>query len=137
MNPNEKELQTRVEAGERSADMDVNERAYQIVFNALQKEPDFTLPANFSERLVARIKKEQETKESSKDWILLAIGIVSLSAALIIAIAFTGFKVSLGFLSTMADYAGLFICGVILLAFYNWIDKKVILPKLNNKQPNL
>lgn len=133
MNLEEKELQMKIEAGKTSPEMDLDEKAYQLVFNALKKQPQFSLSDNFSDRLIATIRQRQEVKESSGDWILLTVGVVFLTVALVVAITFTGFKLSFGFLSDMADYSGLFICGVVVIATYNWIDKKVISPKINNR----
>jgi hypothetical protein len=106
---------------------DMDDLAFSKVDRALQREPGFRLPPDFSDRVIARI----ETKpESSKDMVWLGAGIFAFIIAAIVAVAFTDFKLNFGVLKFISGYPGLVAFGVLFVIVLQWIDKKVIQKKL-------
>lgn len=128
MNPAEENLQHKIEQGNAEPGMDA--RAYRIVFNALKKEPGFQLPSHFSQKVVTKLSVLQSRKESKRDLLLLILGIMFMTIALITAIVLTGFKFEFGIFKFLAGYKGLIIFGTAFLVFLNWLDKRL----LKNKQ---
>jgi hypothetical protein len=59
----------------------------------------------------------------------LCAGIVLLIIVMIVAIAFTGFKISAGFLSGISAYKGLFVFGAIFILVLHWLDRKFVRAK--------
>jgi hypothetical protein len=130
MNPYEEELQNNFEKGKFSGGDELDTRAYQQVFQSLKKEPDYSLPNNFADKLVERVVQRNTKKGFSTDLFWFIAGILSLIIALIVSIAFTGFKLNLGFLSAMNRYKGLLVFATVFIAFLDWLDKRLI----RNKQ---
>lgn len=124
---NDEELQKWIEAGKIPPGNGVDAKAYREVFARLRKEPDAYLPAGFAEKVIVRIQRQQ-LKSSSRDIYWLFGGVFLLIVAMIVAVAFSGFKPGLGFLKDISAYAGVFAFGVVFILFLNRLDKK-FLPK--------
>jgi hypothetical protein len=128
MNEADKELQEKIEAGFSDPASDVDARLYQQIFSALEKEPGYTLPASFAESIIHKIQHEQ-TRSAKREYFWLCAGIFLLVIVMIVAIVFTGFKISAGFLSGISAYKGLFVFGAIFVVFLHWLDRKFIRAK--------
>jgi hypothetical protein len=98
--------------------------AYRQVFTALKKQPHFTLPDNFADKVV----QKAAMKKDVKDYVWLGAGIFFLLLAFGYTIYLTGFNFDLGFLKHMAGYKGLFLFGVMFITLLHWIDKRIIRP---------
>ena len=124
MSQNEEELQRRAESGHHADD--IGSKAYQQVFQALRKEPDFGLPDSFADRLVKMVEAKQMERASSREFIWLIVGVVLLLIAFAVVVVMTDFKLNFGFLSGMSSYTGLFLFGCFFIGVLNWIDKRFI-----------
>lgn len=120
---NEEELQHKIESGEPLGNSDAE--AYRQVFNALKTEPELKISASFADRIVNIVEVRQK-KRHVPEMFWLAAGIVLLLIAFGVAVAMTNFKPSMGFLSAMSSYTGLFIFGIVFIGLLNWIDKRFI-----------
>lgn len=130
MSLHEEELQKKIESGENPQGDELDVKAYREVFHALNHDRGFELPANFTDRVVAKVMGKRK-KDSSRDMWWFGIGIFLIVIAFVVAVVFTGFKMDLGFLRGIADYKGLVIFGIAFIAFLNWLDKKLIhLPRV-------
>lgn len=126
MNSFEEELQKDLEDGrisDKGEPLDV--KAYQQVFQAIQKPPSYRLPNDFARRVVARMNEQQQSRFSS-DYLWFALGMLFLATAFVATIMITGFKVDLGFLKTMEHYSGLAIFGAAFIVLLNWLDKRLL-----------
>lgn len=128
MNEAEKKLQEKIEAGFSDSASDIDSKLYQQIFSALDKGPDYTLPSSFADRVVHKIQHEQ-ARSAKYEYLWLCVGIVLLIVAMVIAIVFTGFKITAGFLSAISAYKGLFAFGAIFIIFLHWVDRKFIRAK--------
>jgi uncharacterized integral membrane protein len=128
MNEADKKLQEKIEAGFSDPVSDIDAKLYQQIFSALEKEPEYTLPTSFVDRVVHKIQHEQ-ARSAKREYFWLCVGIILLIVAMVFAIAFTGFKISAGFLSGISAYKGLFVFGAAFIVFLNWLDKKFIRAK--------
>lgn len=131
MNHYEEELQNNIEARNVSVN-DADTKAYQHVFKSLKKEPEFTLPMGFADRVANMVAERNEKKIYTRDLIWLVVGVVFITIGFIIAIAVGGLKFDLSFLSGIAEYKGLIIFGVVFIGFLNWLDKKLLKDKHAN-----
>lgn len=120
---NEDELQRSVEQGDVASDMD--SKAYEIVFQALKKEPETKLSPNFSDRIV-EIAARRSSGSASKEFIWLGLGVFLLIVAMIVVMTKITMPKDFGFLSSMSSYAGLFVFGLIFIAFLNYLDRRFI-----------
>ena len=127
MSEADKKLQEKIEAGFSGLGSD-DEKVYQQIFSALEKEPSFTLPASFAEGVVHKIQREQ-ARAAKREYLWLCAGIILLIIAMVVAIVFTGFKISAGFLSGISAYKGLFVFGSVFILVLHWLDRKFIRAK--------
>jgi hypothetical protein len=131
MNKQEEDLQKNIEAGVNLPADDINTKAYLHVFDALKKEPEYKLSANFAESVTARIKaKNQRGLSGDIFWFGVGIILVIISGA--VAIAYSGFKPDLGFLSGAASFKGVLIFGAVFIIALNWIDRNFIRKQQTN-----
>jgi len=104
----------------------VDAQAYQKVFDVLKREPEYTLPVYFADRLVTLIESKEKSKEVSRDKFWLSLGLFSFVITLTVALALTDFKLSFGVFRFFAGYPGLVFFGIAFILLLNWIDKKII-----------
>ena len=115
----DEELQKQLEAG-MPAHNDDGE-AYQLVFNALKKEPAFHVSLPFADRIIAKIEKREE----QRDFRWLAFGIFLSVIALIIALVITN-AWTIGVFSFISGYPGLIVFGIAFVLLLQWVDKRVL-----------
>jgi len=121
MKRSEEELQNQIEKGlvdESSEDA----RAYQRVFDALKKEPDFHVSLSFADRLIALVDK----KEEQRDYWWMATGIFLTVIALIVSFLLTSANWNTGVFTFVSGYTGLVVFGVAFILVLHWIDRRVI-----------
>lgn len=122
MEMKDEHLQSEIEkSGEAGDSLDAH--AYKRVFDALRKEPDFSLPANFADRVVQAVSA---TKESSRDTLWLVLGITLFIAAATIAIVLTGFRPDVGVFRFLAGYPGLIVFGLAFILSLQWVDRRLV-----------
>lgn len=124
----DKKLQEKIEAGFSDSNSGVDAKLYQQIFSALEKEPGYILPASFADHVVHKIQHEQ-ARSAKREYFWLCAGIILLIIAMVVAITFTGFKISAGFLSGISPYKGLFVFGAIFIVLLHWVDRKFIRAK--------
>src|SRR5687768_13187878 len=125
MNAYEEELQKKIEEGKTPQGDELDVKAYREVFRALKKEPGYSVSPGFIDSIVMRVE-EKRSKDSSRDMLWFGAGIFLMVVALIVAIAFTGFKINAGFLANMGEFKGVIIFGIAFITFLNWVDKRLI-----------
>ena len=128
MNSYDEELQKNLEKGKSSDADGLDVKAYQEVFRALKKDPGYELSSSFAQTVVARMLGEHQSK-NSKDYFWFGAGIFFLAIAFLATILFIDFRFDFGFLSGMADYAGLAVFGIAFISILHWLDKKLIREK--------
>jgi hypothetical protein len=101
--------------------------AFSTVDRALKREPEFQLPSDFSDRVIARIEAKPE---SASDMVWMGAGIFAFVIAAIVAVALTDFKFNFGVLKFISGYPGLVVFGIMFVLVLQWIDRKVIQKKL-------
>jgi hypothetical protein len=116
----EEKLQHQIEKGLVNESEDA--RAYQRVFDALKKEPDFHVSLPFADRIVALIEKREE----KRDYWWMAAGIFLTVIALIVSLALTSAHWSAGVFTFLSGYPGLVVFGIAFIILLQWVDKKVI-----------
>jgi len=121
----EEELQHQIENGLVNESDDA--RAYQRVFDALKKEPDFHVSLPFADRVLAIIEK----KEEQRDYWWMAAGIFLTVIALIVSLALTSAHWTAGVFTFLSGYPGLVVFGIAFILLLQWVDKKVIKKQIN------
>jgi hypothetical protein len=116
----EEELQNQIENGLVNESDDA--RAYQRVFDALKKEPDFHVSLPFADRILVLIEK----KEEKRDYWWMAAGIFLTVIALIVSLILTSAHWTAGVFTFLSGYSGLVVFGVAFILLLHWVDKKVI-----------
>jgi len=120
MKRTEEELQNLIEKG--LADESEDARAYQRVFDALKKEPDFHVSLPFADRIIAIVEK----KEEKRDYWWMAAGIFLTVIALILSLALTSAHWTTGVFTFLSGYSGLVAFGIAFILLLHWVDRKVI-----------
>jgi hypothetical protein len=122
----EEELQNQIEKGWVTESGD-DARAYQRVFDALKKEPDFHVSLPFADRIIAIINKREE----KRDYWWIAIGIFLAVIAMIVSLVLTSAHWSTGVFTFLSGYPGLVAFGITFILILQWVDKKVIKKKID------
>lgn len=121
----DEQLQQNIESGH---DMDdsADAHAYRAVFQALEKKPEFTLPAGFASKVMQKIEAREQKRSIWRELRALAAGIVLMVLALGVTIYLTGFKPELGVLNAARPYLNFIIFGIAFISLLNWIDRRFI-----------
>ena len=119
----DEELQNNIERNPVGESLE--ERSYRKVFTALRKEPAFQLTPHFANRVMGRLNLSVGVS-SRKDLYWLYAGIACFVVAMIVTIALTSFRFTLGGLKFIAGYPGLFVFGIIFILGLQWIDKRIV-----------
>lgn len=121
MKHSEEELQNQIEQGLVTESGD-DIRAYQRVFDALKKEPDYHVSLPFADRIIAIINKREE----KRDYWWIAIGIFLTVIAMIVSLALTSAHWSTGVFKFLSGYPGLVAFGIVFILLLQWVDRKII-----------
>lgn len=100
-------------------DMTDDEKLEKTVSNALSREPDYFLKANFADRIVNAI---QARKEAQRDRWAIIIGLVGLVVALIFVVQQVEFKTP----NFFSGYTGIVIFGMVFAVGLHFFDKLVL-----------
>jgi len=123
---NEEDFQNHIDkSGKEGNDMDL--RAYQLVFNALKKEPQFDLSEKFADKIILRI---EEKREASRDSVWMLIGVGSFIITAIISMVLLNFKFNFGAFRFFAGYPGLLLFGTLFILGLHLLDKKFVRPSI-------
>jgi hypothetical protein len=125
MSNDEERIQKDIESGQTPGGDGLDVKAYQEVFRALAKEPLYQVSPNFAENVVARVVSKQQAKQS-RDYLWFGAGIFFLVVTAIATLMMVGFTPNFGFLTSMSDYKGLALFGIVFIALLNWLDKRLI-----------
>jgi hypothetical protein len=106
---------------------EMDDLAFSAVDRSMRREPEFRLPADFSDRVIAKIETRSD---SSRDIVWFGAGIFAFIIAAIVAVVFTDFKLNFGVLKFISGYPGFVAFGVLFILVLQWVDKKVIQKKL-------
>jgi hypothetical protein len=124
---NEEFIQSQIESGKSDESMDG--RAYQRVFNALQKKPASILTNAFADNIISVLQKRSKAKLSAWEIGLTVGGGVFSIITFILAIVLTNFRVNFGFLQSINNFKGVFIFGLVFIVVLQWIDKVLVRKK--------
>lgn len=124
-------LQRKIELGEHP--VSAEEKAYWLVFRALNKEVELPLSNSFAERVSFLVtEKKTVRKKSVFDLVFFGIGLVILVAAFVVSIVMTEFTFDWGFLVGLNDYVGILIMGLFMVLIFNIIDVRIIRKQQNS-----
>src|ERR1700761_7975670 len=100
----EQELQELLAKGLQPANETSGAKAYQALFSELKKEPENGLPYNFSAKVTAQIRLQQDFKLGFKPYLItLIVTVAALILGFILASLFPR-QISPGFLSALVAY---------------------------------
>jgi hypothetical protein len=125
MKQSDEDLNEQFDRGDFSGD-GIDAQASQKIFDALKREPEYTLPVYFADRLLTLIESKEKAKEVSRDNLWLGLGLFSFVIALIVAFVVTDFKASVGTFQFFAGYQGLIFFGIFFILVLHWLDKKIL-----------
>ena len=116
----DEDIQQRVEQGNHSDDRET--RAYVRIFDALNREPDFSLPVSFASRVASRVMAGR----SSRDIYWLYAGLAACVMAMLVAVLMTGFKLDFGAFKFISGYPGFITFAIAFVAALQWLDKSIV-----------
>jgi hypothetical protein len=127
------ELQHKIEQGDFSSlpPDNIDIKAYQEIFKVLNTTPEYTLPDNFANKVVARLE-HQNKRNISFEYFWFGFGLILLLASLIVSLSYTSFKLDLGFMKSLAPlkhlapFKGVFIFGALFVLLLNFVDHRFI-----------
>lgn len=115
------DLQQQAEFDHRQSDEDV--QAYKKVFEALKREPSFSVHHSFADEVVALAQKKPET---SRDGLWMGLGIALLVITAIVVIAITGFKFEVGIFKFLSSYYRFVIFAIAFIIALHWVDRRLL-----------
>jgi len=124
----EEELQQNIESGQ-SEDNGPDAQAYRAVFDALRKEPEYTLPPAFARKVMQKIEIRQKQRFSFWEVRLVALVAFLMITALIVTLYLTGTKPSWSVLNGVRPYWGFIVFAVSFVGLLHWLDRKFIIRK--------
>src|SRR5258708_19296436 len=118
MKTRDEDLQEQFDIGNFS-DEGIDAQAYQKVFDALKREPEYSLPVDFADRVISLVeaKEKEKEKEISRDNLWFGLGLFSFHIALVVAFVLTDFKLSVVAFRFLAGYPGLVFFGIPFIPF--------------------
>lgn len=129
MKSHEEELQDNVlKKLESVTPSDPDEKSYRYVFHALSREPEHTLPEDFTDRVVNLAYAKRKTILSN-DWAWLLIICVCTITALVSTVLLTDFRINFRFLNTFSLYWSPIGFGAALILIIQILDRAIIRPK--------
>jgi len=128
MSTYEEELQKNLEEGKMPVGDELDIKAYQHVFDALEREPAFSLPSTFADQVV-NLAVRKHRRNTFKEYFWFSFGMFLLLIAFVIAVALTDFRISAGIFSGLSSYKGLLIFGAFFIGLLHWLDKQLIRSK--------
>jgi hypothetical protein len=127
----ENELQEKVERGLPVSGRDAE--VYQQLFRVLAREKEISLSADFAEIVAKRVTSKERKRVFLEEHLLLLISVLSVLAGAAYCLMKTDASFSLGFLSGMSDYAGVFSFGIALILVLNFFEKRLISRRIGKK----
>ncbi len=132
MKNSDEELQRKLEQGIIPND-GMDSQAYQKVFDALTREPDFSLPASFADHILNLVESKEKAREATRDTLWFGLGLTSFLMATFAAFYLTDFKLSTGAFRFVSGYAGLITFGLLFVLLLHWVDRKIVHRNLSMK----
>jgi hypothetical protein len=121
----DEELQDKILKGGSTEGYDESEvNAYKMLFNALPKERNFDLPADFADKITEQIIIQKAGP--SKDLLWFLGSIAGLFVALISTFFITRYNPDLSFLKSVSPYWGIIALGTVLIFLIQFFDLKFI-----------
>lgn len=125
MKSQDEELQRLAEAGELKGN-NPDSKAYIKVFDALSKEPSFSLPSSFAQNVIQKIAALEAKRETRRDILWLVAGVVTFGITTIVCVVLTGFKFDSGAFTFLKNYGGLAFFGLALAVLFQVLEKKLL-----------
>jgi hypothetical protein len=122
MNYADDDLQHRIEQGQ-SGDDSVDAKAYQHVFQALNKDP-YSVPPHFADAVMQRL--ESKKTSSSKDYLWFATGLLVFLIAAAITIRTTGVSIDFYQFRSILSYSGILIFGLVFIFIIQYLDRILV-----------
>ncbi len=118
----DEELQSSIERGDPLKSWDT--AAYKRIFHALQREPDFVLPATFANSVISRLGASPI--RDSKDMFWLYAGVTACLITLVVAILLTDFTFTFGTFRFISGYPGLIAFAIGFILGLQWLDRRFV-----------
>jgi len=118
----DEELQSSIEGGDPMKSRDA--AAYKRIIHALQREPDFVLPATFANSVIGRLGRS--SARSSRDMFWLYAGMASCMITLVVAILLTDFTFTFGAFRFISGYPGLITFAIGFILGLQWLDRRFV-----------
>jgi hypothetical protein len=123
-NEKEEALQRQAEQNQMKG-FDKDSRAYQIVFNALQKETGFQLSPRFADQVIHQLQQQRKFR-TTHEYVWLGLGIFLFIVAAVVTVVKTDFRPEWGFLNGISRYLNVFIFGAVFILALQWLDRKFV-----------
>ena len=124
----EEELQQNIESGQ-PVDNGPDAQSYRAVFDALKKQPEYTLPSGFARRVLQKIEIREKQRLSVREVRAVVLAGVFMILSLAVTIYMTGLKPALGVLNGVQPYWGFIVFALSFIGLLHWLDRRFITGK--------
>ena len=132
-NITDKEIQELLEKGALTAnENNEDEKTYRLLFEALEKEPVESLPFNFSAKVTAQVRLQQDLKMGFKPYLLIVLLLIAASVILYFVSTTLQPKYVSGYLSSLFEYKWFVLFIVLCFTVIKYFDQRLQYSKIAN-----
>lgn len=124
----DEEIQNALDAGENLASEDDDVKQYKLLFAALEKTPQATLPLAFSASLVHKIKAKQLRRQDLKLNLLVGFMLTSGFGAVYLCLIWSSPNLVKQHIQILSHYKGVGLLIVLTLLLFYWGERKLLSP---------
>lgn len=124
----DEEIQNALDAGENLTSEDADIKQYKLLFAALEKTPQTTLPLAFSASLVRKIKAKQLRRQDLKLNLLAGFLLTSGLGAVYLCLIWFSPNMVKQFMQILSNYEGIGLLILFTLLLFYWGERKLLSP---------
>lgn len=105
-------------------------KTYQLLFDELKKEPATDLPYNFSAMLTAQIQAKKDTIINLQSFLLAALVAFAFIIVFYISLSIVNYNYASSLITILFKYKLIFVFVLISFLIIQYLDQKLVKPKL-------
>ncbi|MEO1054327.1 MAG: hypothetical protein AAFX87_27060 [Bacteroidota bacterium] len=122
----DKEIQDKLDAGEKLAANQSEGRLYKEVYNHLNKMPEFELSPSFADSVVGKVEELQTSKRRSKDNLFLILSTAGIFLVSIILMVILGVQMKWNSLSYLWENKLMVLFGIVVIVAIQFADRSLV-----------
>jgi len=132
-NITDKEIQELLEKGALTGNgNNEDEKTYRLLFETLKKEPVESLPYNFSAKVTAQVRLQQDLKLGFKPYLVIVLSLIAVFVTLYFASTTVQTRYIAGYLSSVFEYKWIILFTMLCFTIIKYFDQRLQYAKILN-----